>query len=165
MKALVGAFNQEKVLVGAFSVIIQPVVEPMDRFTALLQILHNVWRRHWWPGSEWWPPPRPPPCSPPPPPASRTCTHSRYSVLRLYYLATINIRVVICSSWQRVDRKVVSGERKEKESFLSIYFLMQIVVKKIIWICLLTILGHSCTTLTLYYCFLLWARTLLVYMG
>ena len=37
MKALVGAFNQEKALVevGAFSVIIQPVVEPMDRFAAL----------------------------------------------------------------------------------------------------------------------------------
>ena len=36
MKALVSAFNQEKALVGAFSVIVQPVVEPMDRFTALL---------------------------------------------------------------------------------------------------------------------------------
>ena len=35
MKALVGAFNQEKALVGAFFVIVQPVVEPMDRFTAL----------------------------------------------------------------------------------------------------------------------------------
>ena len=35
MKALVGAFNQEKALVGAFSVILQPVVEPMDRFKAL----------------------------------------------------------------------------------------------------------------------------------
>ena len=35
MKALVGAFNQEKALVRAFSVIVQPVVEPMDRFTAL----------------------------------------------------------------------------------------------------------------------------------
>ena len=35
MKALVGAFNQEKALIGAFSVIVQPVVEPMDRFTAL----------------------------------------------------------------------------------------------------------------------------------
>ena len=35
MKVLVGAFNQEKALVGAFSVIVQPVVEPMDRFTAL----------------------------------------------------------------------------------------------------------------------------------
>ena len=35
MKALVGAFNQEKALVGAFSVIVQPVVEPMDSFTAL----------------------------------------------------------------------------------------------------------------------------------
>ena len=34
MKALVGAFNQEKAIVGAFSVIVQPVVEPMDRFTA-----------------------------------------------------------------------------------------------------------------------------------
>ena len=37
MKALVGAFNQEKALVGAFSVIVQPVVEPTDRFTALDQ--------------------------------------------------------------------------------------------------------------------------------
>ena len=36
MKALVGACNQEKALVGAFSVIVQPVVEPMDRFTALV---------------------------------------------------------------------------------------------------------------------------------
>ena len=35
MKALVGAFNQEKALVGALSVIVQPVVEQMDRFTAL----------------------------------------------------------------------------------------------------------------------------------
>ena len=32
----VGPFNQEKALVGAFSVIVQPVVEPMDRFAALL---------------------------------------------------------------------------------------------------------------------------------
>ena len=36
MKVLVGAFNQEKALVGAFSVIVQPVVQPMDRFTALI---------------------------------------------------------------------------------------------------------------------------------
>ena len=35
MKALVGAFNQEKALVWAFSVI----VKPMDRFTALSQIV------------------------------------------------------------------------------------------------------------------------------
>ena len=35
VKALVGAFNQEKALVGAFSVIVQPVVESMDRFAAL----------------------------------------------------------------------------------------------------------------------------------
>ena len=35
MKALVGAFNQEKALVGAFSMIVQPVVEPMGRFAAL----------------------------------------------------------------------------------------------------------------------------------
>ena len=41
MKALVGAFNQEKALVGAFSVIIQPVVEPMDRFTALIWAAHH----------------------------------------------------------------------------------------------------------------------------
>ena len=39
MKALVGAFNQEKALVGAFSVIVQPVVEPMDHFTALIVTL------------------------------------------------------------------------------------------------------------------------------
>ena len=36
MKALVGAFNQEKALVGAFSVIVKLVVEPMDHFTALV---------------------------------------------------------------------------------------------------------------------------------
>ena len=30
MKGLVGAFNQEKALVGAFSVIVQPIVEPME---------------------------------------------------------------------------------------------------------------------------------------
>ena len=41
MKALVGAFNQEKALVGAFSVIVQPVVEPMDCFTALFTVLDN----------------------------------------------------------------------------------------------------------------------------
>ena len=35
MKALVGAFNQEKALVGAFSVIVQPVVE---HYTALDKI-------------------------------------------------------------------------------------------------------------------------------
>ena len=35
MKALVGAFKQEKALVGAFSVIVQPVVEPMEHYTAL----------------------------------------------------------------------------------------------------------------------------------
>ena len=34
MKALVGAFNQEKALVGAFSVIVQPVVEPIEHYTA-----------------------------------------------------------------------------------------------------------------------------------
>ena len=39
MIAVVAAFNQEKALVGAFSVIAQPVVEPMDRFTALEQIM------------------------------------------------------------------------------------------------------------------------------
>ena len=33
MKAVIGAFNQEKALAGAFSVI----VKPMDRFTALVQ--------------------------------------------------------------------------------------------------------------------------------
>ena len=42
MKALVGAFNQEKALVGAFSVIVQPVVEPMERYTALIYTLHLV---------------------------------------------------------------------------------------------------------------------------
>ena len=36
VKALVGAFNQEKALVG---VIVQPVVEPMDQFAALPSLL------------------------------------------------------------------------------------------------------------------------------
>ena len=34
MKALVGAFNQEKALVGAFSVIVHCTTLPMDRFAA-----------------------------------------------------------------------------------------------------------------------------------
>ena len=38
MKVLVGTFNQEKALVGAFSVI----VKPMDRFTALIQTLQSM---------------------------------------------------------------------------------------------------------------------------
>ena len=43
MKALVGAFNQEKALVGAFSVIVQPVVEP-EVAHPLLEILRG---HHW----------------------------------------------------------------------------------------------------------------------
>ena len=39
VKAVVAAFNQEKALVGAFSVIVQPVVEPMEHYTALLATL------------------------------------------------------------------------------------------------------------------------------
>ena len=39
MKALVGAFNQEKALIGAFSVIVQPVVEPMEHYTALILLV------------------------------------------------------------------------------------------------------------------------------
>ena len=39
MKALVGAFNQEKALVGAFSVIVQPIVKPMEHYTALLPVV------------------------------------------------------------------------------------------------------------------------------
>ena len=45
MKALVGAFNQEKALVGAFSVIVQPVVEPMEHYTAL-KYSHTVIQCH-----------------------------------------------------------------------------------------------------------------------
>ena len=41
MKALVGAFNQEKALVGAFSVIVQPVMEPMGQFAALISWLRE----------------------------------------------------------------------------------------------------------------------------
>ena len=41
MKALVGAFNQEKALVGAFSAIVQPVVEPMEHYTALSAALYS----------------------------------------------------------------------------------------------------------------------------
>ena len=40
MKALVGAFNQEKALVGAFSVIVQPVMEPMEHSTARSELNH-----------------------------------------------------------------------------------------------------------------------------
>ena len=43
MKALVGALNQEKALVGAFSMIVQPVVEPMEHYTALAE-MQNIWR-------------------------------------------------------------------------------------------------------------------------
>ena len=39
MKAVVATFNQEKALVEAFSVIVQPVVEPMDQFAALNRTL------------------------------------------------------------------------------------------------------------------------------
>ena len=39
MEALVDTFNQKKTLVGAFSVIVHLVVEPMDRFAALFSIL------------------------------------------------------------------------------------------------------------------------------
>ena len=42
MKAVVAAFNQEKALVGAFSVIVQPVVEPMGHYTALINIIGNI---------------------------------------------------------------------------------------------------------------------------
>ena len=35
MKALVGAFNQEKALVGAFSVIVHCTTSPINRFAAL----------------------------------------------------------------------------------------------------------------------------------
>ena len=39
MKAVLAAFNQEKALVGAFFVIVQPVVEPMEHYTALVSTL------------------------------------------------------------------------------------------------------------------------------
>ena len=42
MKALVGAFNQEKAPVGAFSVIVQPVAEPMEHYTALASDIQCV---------------------------------------------------------------------------------------------------------------------------
>ena len=42
MKVLVGAFNQEKALVGAFSVIVQPVVEPMEHYTALVMTVGRL---------------------------------------------------------------------------------------------------------------------------
>ena len=38
VKAPVGAFNQEKALVGAFFVIVQPVVELMEQHTALFRL-------------------------------------------------------------------------------------------------------------------------------
>ena len=39
VKAVVAAFNQEKALVGAFSVIVKPVVEPINRFAALIKVM------------------------------------------------------------------------------------------------------------------------------
>ena len=42
VKALVGVFNQEKALVGAFSVIVQAVVEPMEHYTALLGTMYYL---------------------------------------------------------------------------------------------------------------------------
>ena len=46
MKALVGAFNQEKALVGAFSVIVQPVLEPMEHYTALVLVALQLGVQH-----------------------------------------------------------------------------------------------------------------------
>ena len=46
VKALVGAFNQEKALVGALSMIVQPVVEPMDRFAALVDTITDTTSHH-----------------------------------------------------------------------------------------------------------------------
>ena len=42
MKALVGAFNQEKALVGAFSVIVQPVVELMEHYTDTAKLSRSI---------------------------------------------------------------------------------------------------------------------------
>ena len=56
MKALVGAFNQEKALVGAFSVIVQPVVEPIELYTALIRTLKRPVPRiesPGFPGTQW----------------------------------------------------------------------------------------------------------------
>ena len=48
MSAVVAAFNQEKALVGALSVIVQPVVEPMEHYTALVNTLHTVQDAAYW---------------------------------------------------------------------------------------------------------------------
>ena len=48
MTAVVGAFNQEKALLGAFSVI----VKPMDRFTALFQAVNLAFPENSW-GQAW----------------------------------------------------------------------------------------------------------------
>ena len=42
MKAGIAAFNHEKALVGTFSVIVQPVVEPMEHYTALLKVANTM---------------------------------------------------------------------------------------------------------------------------
>ena len=51
VKALLGTFDQEKALVGAFSVIVQPVVEPMEHYTALLTSDHRHRNHKQWPES------------------------------------------------------------------------------------------------------------------
>ena len=59
MKAVIAAFNQEKALVvGAFSVIVQPAVEPMEHYTALAVTLATVCAGDdtpapWRPGRGW----------------------------------------------------------------------------------------------------------------
>ena len=90
MKAVVAALNQEKALVGAFSVITNL---RMDLFQALMLCLPRLGtprRRRWWnPGSRSWgcgrrsscttgpPSPRPTPTSPPPPPGPSSPSPAR----------------------------------------------------------------------------------------
>ena len=45
MKVLVSAFNQEKALEGAFSVIVKLIVEPMEHYIALLEMETAIWCR------------------------------------------------------------------------------------------------------------------------
>ena len=49
VKVLVGTFNQEKALVGAFSVIVKSDVEPMEHYTTTQHYKHSCscWLEHW----------------------------------------------------------------------------------------------------------------------
>ena len=93
VKALVGAFNQEKALVGAFSVIVQPVVAPMDRFAALVMMDPGMWRQA--PGHQH--------------PATGHPTSQQPQLSRVFLAPTHCTFIVFCPSIIHIDRRPPDG--------------------------------------------------------